>query len=225
MTFSVKHKIYALTAFAMLSAAGEARAQYYDIANQIANMVQSPLSGSSRYKGFVEAGYTRGLGDLSADLFEITTTQGMQYNSWFFMGAGIGVQGITSHPSTNVATDYWSQPGWPSSSRSSGVMIPLYTDFRFTPFGTSTGIYVDLRAGCSFLIGKNYLRIGQGYLTNQEYFYLKPSIGVRVPVNGSNPKQAVDFGVSYQLLTSNYWCGYASNTTLNALGVSVAFEW
>lgn len=218
-------KIYALAAAALLGGALATRAQYYNIANQVANMIQSPLSGSGRYKGFVEAGYTRGLGDLSADLYEITTTQGYQYNSWFFMGAGLGVQGISSHPSSKMADDYWVQPGWPDTNRQRGVMIPLFTDFRFTPWGLGTGVYIDLRAGCSFLMGKDYLRIGQGYLTNQEYFYLKPSIGVRVPVNNSNPKQAIDFGISYQLLASNYWCGYNSNTTLNAIGVNIGFEW
>ena len=58
-----------------------------------------------------------------------------------------------------------------------------------------------------------------------EYFYLKPSMGLRVPVSSKNTSQALNFGVTYQLLTSNYWYNSRNNVTLNALGVNVSYEW
>lgn len=204
-----------------------ANAQYYNIINQATGLLQAPLSGSSSYKGFVEASFVKGIGTPEADFTEITTTQGFQYNSWFFMGLGLGVQLVSSHVDKNylVPPQYLDSPQWNHSSTKTGCMIPLYTDFRFTPWGTDTGVYLDLRAGCSFLIGRNYLAINQGYLTSQEYFYFKPTLGVRVPISLEKPRQAIDFGVSYQLLTSNYWSGYNSNKVLSALGLTIGYEW
>lgn len=208
------------------SSAAPAWAQYYGIANQIASALQAPLSGSSRYKGFVEASYTRGLGNINADFLEFTTTQGYQYNSWFFMGVGLGAQVVFGNTESRPETlPSPTAPGWNLSSHTTGVMIPLYTDFRFTPWGRSTGLYLDLRAGASFLIGRDYLNIGQGYINNQEYFYFKPSLGIKVPVSKDHPDQAFDIGLSYQLLTANYWYGYTSSRVLNNLGLSVGFEW
>ena len=58
-------------------------------------------------------------------------------------------------------------------------------------------------------------------------FYFRPSIGVRIPINSQNPKQAVNVGLTYQLLTSNnnytYW--HDNSVTLNNLGLTVGFEW
>lgn len=220
------NKIYAIAALTLAAIPTASHAQYYNIANQVANVLQAPLNGSPRYKGFVEASYIKGLGNIEADFLEVSTSQGMQYNSWFYMGVGLGVSVVFSHQDDNVPPDYWNQPGYiDRQSRTTGVMIPLFTDFRFTPWGNNTGLYIDIKAGCSFLVGKDYLRINQGYLTNQEYFYLKPSIGIKVPVNKEKPKQAIDFGVSYQLLTSNYWSGYYTDRAINGLGLSVAYEW
>ena len=50
-------------------------------------------------------------------------------------------------------------------------------------------------------------------------------MGVRIPVSKNNPKQAFDIGVTYKLLTSNYWSRWQRNVTLNSIGVTAAFEW
>ena len=50
---------------------------------------------------------------------------------------------------------------------------------------------------------------------------------MRIPINSQNPKQAVNVGLTYQLLTSNnnytYW--HDNSVTLNNLGLTVGFEW
>lgn len=201
-----------------------ASAQYYAAANQVANVLQNALQGGFNYKGFVDASYTIGLGNLSADFVGVSTVQGFRYADWFFMGAGIGVDVVFSHPKDN-----WNQ-GWadrwtPPSTNKTGVMIPLFTDFRFNIGGmTSPSFFIDLKLGCSFLCGDR-LRIGYGYLTNQEYFYMKPTLGLRVPVNSENPKQAFNIGVTYQMLAADYWSGYSGNRVLSALGGTISYEW
>jgi len=204
-----------------------ASAQYYEIANRIPSLIQPALSGSGEYKGFIEAGYSKTLCNYDADFLELSTSQGFQYNSWFYMGVGLGVDVLFSHKNDDWGSD-WENPSYGSDrgSTTTAAMIPLFTDFRFNIGGNSgASFFIDLNVGCSFLLGNKYISIGDGYLTNQEYFYLRPSIGMRIPTNSRNPKQAVDIGINYRLLTSNYWNSWSRNITLNSIGVSLAFEW
>lgn len=211
----------------MLSVCGSAGAQFYQIANQVPNLISPALSGSFNYRGFVDMSYTKGVGTRNADYLELSTTQGFQYRSWFFMGVGLGVQAVMTNPhdASNLPTlnpdDY--DPG--RSHSKTGCVIPLYTDFRFdigSP--TNTSFYIDLRLGASFLVSDNYLEIGDGFLTNTECFYFKPSAGLRIPLD-DNGRKAVNVGVSYQLVTSNYWYRYASNVSLSSVGLTVGFQW
>ncbi len=204
-----------------------ASAQYYEIANRIPSLIQPALSGSGQYKGFIEAGYSKTLGNYDADFLELSTSQGFQYNSWFYMGVGLGVDVLFSHKNDDWGSD-WENPSYGSDrgSTTTAAMIPLFTDFRFNIGGNSgASFFIDMKVGCSFLLGNKYISIGDGYLTNQEYFYLRPSIGMRIPTNSRNPKQAVDIGINYRLLTSNYCNSWSRNITLNSIGVSLAFEW
>ena len=203
-----------------------ANAQYYEIANRIPSLIQPALSGSMRYKGFIEGGYAKSLGNYDADFLEFSTSQGFQYTSWFYMGIGIGVDVLFSHKNDNWGAG-WEDPDYGAGKNTTtAAMLPLFTDFRFNlGNGGGASFFIDLKLGCSFLLSNKYISIGNGYLTNQEYFYLRPSIGIRIPTNTKNPKQAFDLGISYKLLTSNYWNSWNKDITLNSLGVTAAFEW
>ncbi len=196
-------------------------AQYTNIVNQAANLLQTAVMGGSSYKGYVEATYTGGFGRLQADFVGISTSQGYQYNDWFFMGAGIGVDLVYSK--TDNGYNEWN---YERQTRTSGVMIPIFTDFRFNIGGrTSPSFYLDVKAGGSFLIGKNYLAIENGYINGSEYFMLRPSVGLRVPLS-QNGKKAMNIGLTYQLLTCNYrWYTNRNSGTLNSLGATVSYEW
>lgn len=203
-------------------------AQYYEIANRIPQLLSPALSGSGSYKGFIEAGYSKTIGDYSADFAEFSTSQGYRYGSWFYMGVGLGVDVLFSHINNSWGTGWEPDSGFNTqhSSTQTAAMMPLFTDFRFN-LGSSqmAQLFIDLKVGCSFLLGNRYIEIGNGYLTNQQYFYLRPSLGLRIPTNSNNPKQAVSLGVNYKLLTSNYWNSWTRSITLNAIGVSLSYEW
>lgn len=208
-------------------APSRANAQYYEIANQIPQLLRPALSGSMNYKGFFDAGYSKTFGNYVADFAEFSTTQGFQYANWMYMGVGLGVDVIFAHRGDNWGNwDRSNNFDFNHSSTSKAVMMPLFTDFRFT-LGNSTGasFFLDLRLGCSFLLGKDYIEIGNGYITNQQYFYLRPSLGIRIPVSDKSSKQAVDLGITYKLLTSNYWNSWNRNITLNGIGVTIGYEW
>ena len=221
-------KIFALFLASLISGfAFTAPAQYYEIANQLPGLIRPALVGGFNYKGFVDVKYLKGVGNRNADFLGFSTSQGFNYSSWLYMGVGIGADVVFTHKDDNFGNWDTTAPGITDhGSTSTGVMIPLFTDFRFNLGSqSSASFFIDLRLGCSFLVGQDYLEVGNGYLTSQQYFYLNPSLGIRIPVSKNNPKQAFNIGVSYQLLTSNYWNAYNSNVTLNALGATVSYEW
>ena len=198
--------------------------QIYETINTLQSVLMPALSGSGRYKGFVEAGYSHTLGKYNGDFVEISTSQGYQYNNWFYMGAGLGLDFLMTKKNSDwgVTTD----PAQLKDIATTAPMLPLFADFRFLIAGNTTmSFFLDLKVGCSFLLSNKYVAIGNGYLTNREYFFLDPSIGFRIPVNQKKPKQGFDFGVKYKLLTSNYWYNSNNNITLQSIGAFVGFEW
>lgn len=215
-----KYLIKIILGVAFIASPIASRAQFYQIANQLPGLISPALTGGLNYKGYVDASYVAGLGNTSADFLGFSTSQGFRYKSWFFMGVGIGVDVAMSH----TGDDFYRPSNY--SYTSTGVMIPVFTDFRFNVGNTAKAtFFADVKIGASFLMGNSYLAINNGYLSNRQYFYLKPAVGVRIPV-GKNGKQGVNVGVTYQLLTSNYWYGSShTSPTLNSLGATVGFDW
>lgn len=217
-----KNRIILIFALVVLFLPGHVKAQYTSIVNQAANMLQTAVLGGARYKGYVDATYTAGFGNLRANFLGISTTQGFQMNSWFYMGAGLGVDYVYSH----IENEWHGTVGSNDRGvRSSGAMVPIFTDFRFN-IGSqkSASFFIDIKAGGEFLIGKNYLSIENGYISGSEYFMLRPSLGVRIPLSQSG-KQALNIGLTYQLLTCNYWYNYRNNGTINSIGGTISFDW
>ena len=201
-------------------------AQYYQIANQLPQLISPALSGSLNYKGFVEVSGLAGVGHNRANVIDFSTTQGFQYSSWFFMGVGAGVDVVMAQQPQgwrpNPDYDYMYR-----GNTKTKVMIPLFSDFRFN-IGSqeATSFFIDFKVGASWLIGSDYLRMADGFMTNETQFYFRPSVGLRIPVSKERPDHAVNVGVSYQLLTSNnnyYWND--NSLTLNNLGISNSYEW
>lgn len=228
----------AVAALVVAAAALPAQAQVWQATSQLSNMLSPILSGSGRYKGLVEVSGYAGVGDAKINHVEISTSQGYQYNSWFYMGAGIGVDIVHTPASDAPDTHGYYDPadGWNNNYygrygyKRTGVMLPVFTDFRFDiatgSAPTSPSVLIDLRLGASWLLGNRYMMTDHGYLSNQTQFYCRPSVGVRIPVGSASPRQAVSIGVSSLLLTSgnNYWY-YGDSQTLSAFGASVSFEW
>lgn len=219
----------AIVAVAAMAGSQQASAQYWETVNQLPNVLSPILSGSGAYKGSVEVMGVAGIGTDKLNSVEIATSQGYQYNQYFYMGAGLGVSFVRSSndpdPREAGEPEYFTHGG-----KKNGVMIPVFSDFRVTIPTAANGsaFFIDLRLGASWLCGNNYIEMHGGYLTSNTMFYLRPALGVRIPVSATNPKQAVNIGVAYQLLTANnssYWY-YGSNfPTLSAFGATVSFEW
>ncbi len=207
-----------------------ARAQYYQIASQLSGLISPALSGSMNYRGFVEIAGLAGFGENHANFVGISTSQGFLYSSWFFMGVGLGVDMAIVRNDVVDKNDWGGvYPGYYDHSTSrTKAMVPVFTDFRFNiGAGRGMGAYIDLKLGASWLLGNRYLTLQHGRLSGNTQFYLKPSVGVRIPVSDANSRQAFNVGLTYQLVTSNsnYYRWDGDGVTLNALGLSVAYEW
>lgn len=225
-------KLRTAIAASALLAASAASAQIADIVNQIPGLIQPALSGSLNYKGFVETGFAGGFGDYRANVFSVSTSQGFRYSNWFFMGAGIGLDVMIAGgaPSYDAPAGYndWDDPHFSHKNTRTAFFLPVFTDFRFNiggNGGTKPSFFIDIKAGATFMINNSYFHVGKGYITNRESFYLKPSLGVRIPVNKQRSSQAFNIGLTYQLVTANWWHVGDRNISLNAIGGSVAYEW
>ncbi len=216
-------------AIIFINGIGTINAQYYEMANQLPNLISPILSGSMNYKGFVELSGAVGLGQNKASFIGISTSQGFQYSSWFFMGVGMGVDLTLGQNS-----DYWNNsdvnsPDWVSrSSSTTRVMLPIFSDFRFNigSGSNSPSFYIDLKVGASWLLGNSYLELYNARLSTAAQFYFKPGIGIRIPMNSQNSRQALNLGVTYQMLYSgNNYSYWNDSLTLNAIGASICYEW
>ncbi|MDE6007275.1 MAG: hypothetical protein K2G67_06960 [Muribaculaceae bacterium] len=221
------HKLFLAATFC-LSTILPAKAQIGEIVNGLTNVALPAITQGAGYKGYVEADYTAGVGNYRTNFATVATSQGYQLNNWFYMGAGIGVDLLWSTVNKgwgngfNEMDSSWADHQYTSSA----VMIPVFTDFRFI-LGqqASTSFFINFRLGAAFLCSDSYVKIKDGYLTNREYFYFQPSVGLRIPVSSTKPRQALDVGVHYRLMTSNYWSNWQYNATINGLGLNIGFEW
>lgn len=198
--------------------AAPCRAQYYQMINQGTQLINTALQGGFYYRGFVEGSYLNGVGNNRASFLEISTTQGFKKADWFYMGIGAGIDVVFAN--CNVAQDQING----KNTTQTGVMLPLFTDFRFNIGGQSvTSAFVDVRVGASFLVGSNYLQVGDSYIDRSQCFYFKPSIGVRIPVDANNSNHAFNVAASYMLVNTGYWNYDTIN--LSAVGLTIGYEW
>lgn len=219
----------------LLIGSGVANAQYYQMANQLPQMLEPALVGGFNYRGFVDASFTGGVDGSGCNFLEVSTTHGFKYGSWFFMGVGAGVNVMFAGYGDGDRDFYNSDLRYSRNNfnsaydrKDTGVIVPLYTDFRFN-FGNQANVsaFVDLRIGASFLIGKDYINTDKGVLDNNEGLYFRPTLGVRIPVDGRNSAHAFNLGLSYMLISNNLWDWNRNydSISLSSLGVSVGYEW
>ena len=216
-------------AMTLLLHPGNAKAQYAQIVNQIPSLITPALTGAASYRGYVDVTATFGVGNDRANFVGISTTQGYRFAPWFYMGAGIGVDiAMTASPQYDLTGAWNPDPGYYPGMARTKAMIPVFSDFRFN-FGNVEGLsfFADIKAGATWLIGSSYLELRNGALSTRAQFLLRPTVGLRIPVNSKNPKQGVNVGVTYQLITANNSWGYwnSDSPTLSSLGLSVGYEW
>ena len=116
------------------------------------------------YRGFVDVGYTIGVGTFNVGRMEVLTSHGYQICPYFFAGAGVG---LNYYPDAEAVT------------------VPIFADLRadilnnwITPFvdfkvGYTvvdvTGFYMSPSIGCRMGFGNNFgMHISVGYTMQKE---------------------------------------------------------
>ncbi|MFV0332193.1 MAG: hypothetical protein ACK5KL_20575 [Dysgonomonas sp.] len=107
------------------------------------------------YRGFVDFGYTIGVGDFDLGRLELLTSHGAQINPYFFIGAGTGVH----YYCTDGADEF---------------MIPFFADFRGSFMTGVVSPVIGLKAGYTFDASDSFSSLG---------LYIAPSLGVRYMVS------------------------------------------
>lgn len=205
-----------------------ASAQFGEIVNGLTNVALPIVNQGAGYKGYIEADYTMGVGNFRTNFVSLATSQGYKLNQWFYFGAGVGVDLLWSTVNSGWG-NHWAlyNPEWLAHQKTSSAwMVPVFTDFRLTLGNiTDVSFFVNIRLGAAFLCSDSYVKIRDGYLTDKNYFYMQPAVGMRIPIRKTKPKQAVDIGVHYRLMTSDYWDQWQYTAAINGLGVNISYEW
>jgi len=113
------------------------------------------------YKGFIDLGYGIGVGDFGEDRLEISTAHGYQINTYFFAGAGLGLNYFHDASAYGIPIFADFRGSYPISNSK----IAPFFDFKIGySVGDAEGFYcspsVGIRIAASEKCGIN---IGLGY--------------------------------------------------------------
>lgn len=138
----------------------------------ISQLMMAQNTSEGGYRGFVDGGYTIGIGDYEFGRFEINTSHGYQINPFFFIGGGLGLHFMPEYKTKGMDV--------PLDQREAKVDIPVFANMRANFSNGKIVPFVDGKAGT--------------YVTNNGGLYLNLSAGCRFAVN---EKQAVNVLVGY----------------------------
>ena len=124
------------------------------------------------YRGYVDAGYSVGIGDYDFGRFEVNTSHGYQINPYLFIGAGTGLHFMASYKTKDMDI--------PLDVRDSKVDIPVFANIRCNFLKKKVSPFVDVKGGT--------------YVTNSGGLYVNASAGCRFSIN---EKQAINLSVGY----------------------------
>lgn len=207
-------------------------AEYNEVVNGMKNRSIVPTREGNTshrgYKGFVEADCTIGYGNYRSNFATLATSQGLMATDWLYLGAGIGMDlaWSTVNAGWGRRPSRYSREWYRHETTDFALMIPIFSDFRFI-FGKTTdlSLFLNMRLGAAFLCSDNYLRIKDGFLSDKSYFYMQPAIGVRIPIRKTKPRQAMDIGIHYRVMTAKYRSDWQQNANINGLGLNISYEW
>lgn len=128
------------------------------------------------YRGFVDFGYTQGLGDSGVNRIELSTSHGRQFNPYFFTGVGIGLHYYLRE--RNMWQDEDKVP-----------YFPLFIDLRGNLMNGPIIPFIGLKGGYSFKIDDDSF-LGSG-------LYAAPFVGVKYGLSESFAMN-LSLGYSFQ---------------------------
>lgn len=191
--------------------------------------------GETSYKGFVEAGYAIGLGDMKRNRIDVSTSHGVQFGGHFFAGLGTGVKFFTGakyyceQPDYDYDDYYKGSKGksYDIDKKDSFISIPIFADLRANLFeDNSINPFIGLKIGYAIGIEKKKIldEYHDSYYGYSEEMYCKmkfggfictPTIGCRFSINettGLNISMGYDIQKANWELGDTFSDGYGSET-------------
>ncbi|MDR0431307.1 MAG: hypothetical protein LBH58_12630 [Tannerellaceae bacterium] len=189
-------------------------------AEQVLTQPEEPLPSISGYKGFLDAGYTSKMGDLSKNRIEITMSHGYQINSSLFIGIGLGVniyndgfyKNDTKRAIDEAAKQNITLGGHKKviagtvDSLNIPMALPVFADIRYNfTKGNKFVPFAGLKAGYTLGLGKSTFKSETVMRTETSVeslgFYVAPSIGGKY-IAGS--RLAFNFTLGYTMQMFDY---------------------
>ena len=134
--------------------------------------VNAQNTSKNCYRGYIDAGYSFGVGDYEFGRFEINTSHGYQFNPYFFLGVGTGLHFMSSYETSGMEI--------PLDIRESKVDVPIFVNIRCNFSKKKVSPFVDAKGGL--------------FVTNSGGLYVNASAGCRLSLN---EKQAISIAIGY----------------------------
>lgn len=146
---------------------------------------------TSKFRGFIDVGYSLGLGTTRNDYWLIETSFGYQFNTHWYLGGGIGLHNfkarVETYPLRNdLAVPEYNDPSWDFP------FVPVYAEGRYNWRSETHGTpWASLKLGANTF--------------NHSGFFASPSLGYHF---GTSQYFSFNIGIGYALHTAHYklWC-------------------
>lgn len=106
------------------------------------------------YRGYIDAGYSAGVGYYSFERYEFSTYHGFQINPYIFVGGGAAIHMMAP---IKIKDEMYTKTD-----------VPVFATVRFNFMRTWVTPFIDCKLG---------------YYTINQTLYLNPSAGIRIAVN------------------------------------------
>lgn len=184
--------------------------------------------GETSYKGFVEAGYAIGLGDMKRNRIDVSTSHGVQFGGHFFAGLGTGVKFFTgakyycevdpNHYGYDFDKGSKGKKSYDIDEKDSFISIPIFADLRANLFeDNSINPFIGLKIGYAIGIEKKKILFEETYYDYfGEYHYedfckmkfggfiCTPTIGCRFSINETT---GLNVSMGYDIQKANWEIG------------------
>lgn len=175
----------------------DADGQTYDFdmseVDYISHEMKKKNYDTSKFRGFIDLGYSLGMGKPCNDYWLIETSFGYQFTPNYYLGAGLGVHNFSARMSSYpLHHNQVNNPGLHNDPDWKYPFIPIYLEGRYNYRSeTYNTPFASLKVGTTFI--------------NHKGFFASPTIGWHF---ASRQFFSFNIGLAYELQTAKYklWC-------------------
>ncbi|MDO4511751.1 MAG: hypothetical protein Q4B68_08045 [Bacteroidales bacterium] len=165
-----------------------------DEINYIDHLTKKKNYDTSKFRGFIDLGYSMGVGEPRNDYWLVETSFGYAFTPRTYLGAGVAIHNFKEVMKSFPL--YWDQSGTNAGRHNDPAwrypFIPFYLEGRYSFMNESKHTpFVSMKVGGTFI--------------NHKGFFASPTLGYHF---ATNEFFSFNVGVCYELQTADYklWC-------------------